>query len=405
LSTSVTPHWAKTKANSEVNIIKNFSERQVMLVVGASGIVGRAALELFDQLPGWGAIGISRRVPDLPNVEHIALDLTNAEACARVAAELHQVTHVIYAALFEKPGLLAGWTEPDQMQTNLQMLKNIMVPLQRSALGLQHVSLLQGTKAYGAHVGRMRVPGKEQAPRVEHPNFYWLQEDWLKAQRAQASWHFTIWRPPLIIGHAIGAPMNVLSVIGIYGALAAASKNAGTDGFGWPGGVCGPIDAVDARLLARAFAWAVKAGQPEAVGNDNCGAVRQAAMDQTFNVTNGDVFLPSGIWPRLAECFGLKTGADNPQRLQDSLPPQAARWDQLVATHELQAPALDRFVGDSLIYTDVFFNAGNATPMPSPLLSTIKLRQAGFNECLDSEDMFVQWLSLLQQMRVLPTPR
>jgi hypothetical protein len=77
----------------------------------------------------------------------------------------------------------------------------------------------------------------------------------------------------------------------------------------------------------------------------------------------------------------------------------------LVATHELQAPALDRFVGDSLIYTDVFFNAGNATPMPSPLLSTIKLRQAGFNECLDSEDMFVQWLSFLQQMRVLPTPR
>jgi len=73
--TSVTPHWAKTKANSEVNIIKNFSERQVMLVVGASGIVGRAALELFDQLPGWGAIGISRRVPDLPKVQSDMFDI------------------------------------------------------------------------------------------------------------------------------------------------------------------------------------------------------------------------------------------------------------------------------------------------------------------------------------------
>ena len=81
-----------------------------MLVVGASGIVGRAALAHFSQLPGWRAIGLSRRSPDLVGVEHIALDLMDSSACEHTAAQLHQVTHVIYAALFEKPGLLAGWT-------------------------------------------------------------------------------------------------------------------------------------------------------------------------------------------------------------------------------------------------------------------------------------------------------
>lgn len=379
---------------------RNNTSKSVMLVVGASGIVGRAALEHFHDLPGWRAIGVSRRAPDLPHIEHIALDLQDKSACERVVPQLYDVTHVVYAALFEKPGLLAGWVEADQMQTNLQMLKNLFQPLQQVAKGLCHVSLLQGTKAYGAHVGPMRVPGKEREPRVVHDNFYWLQEDWLKEQRASAGWGLTIWRPPLIVGHAFGAPMNVLSAIGLFGALAAANADAASKGFGWPGGACGPIDAVDARLLAHAFDWAVNAGASAENGLPN-----RAALDQTFNVTNGDVFVPSTVWPRLAECFGLSPGADVPQRLQESLPKQAAQWDALVAQNDLQAPGLREFAGDSLIYADLFFNAGNSLPMPSPLLSPIKLRKAGFAECIDSEDMFVDWLERLQHMRVLPPPR
>lgn len=379
----------------------------VMLVVGASGIVGRAALEHFHGLPGWRAIGLSRRAPDLPGVEHVALDLQDTAACERVVASLHSVTHVVYAALFEKPGLLAGWVATDQMQTNLQMLKNLMVPLQRAAKGLQHVSVLQGTKAYGAHVGQMRVPGKEREPRVAHDNFYWLQEDWLKTQRKNASWSLTVWRPPLIVGHAFGAPMNVLAAIGVFGALAAAQPDAAEKGFRWPGGRCGPIDAIDARLLARAFAWSVNADG--LVGE--CGIARPQAVDETFNVTNGDVFVPNELWPRLAECFGLAPGADHPQQLQHSVPAQSVVWDELVRRHNLRAPALEQFVGDSLIYTDLFFNASTdgasadfSAPPPSTLLSSIKLRKAGFAECADSEDMFVDWLGRLQHLRVLPPP-
>ena len=375
---------------------------RVMLVVGASGIVGRGALDYFHGLAGWRAIGLSRRRPDLAGVEHVSLDLQDASACERVAGTLAEVTHVIYAALFEKPGLLEGWTEDDQMQTNLRMLQNLMVPLQRTAKKLQHVSLLQGTKAYGAHVGPMSVPGKERAPRVEHPNFYWLQEDWLKAERANASWCLTIWRPPLIVGHAFGAPMNVLAAIGIYGALTAASADAKQYGLGWPGGVCGPIDAVDVDLLARAFGWAVAAEEPALPEGDQAMPQCPAAADQTFNVTNGDVLVMSEIWRSVAACFGLHQGEATPQLLQQSLPRQSVSWDQIVSEHSLAAPGLMDFVGDSLIYADMFFNAGRAEPMPSPLLSTIKLRQAGFVDCMDSEDMFVGWIKSLQAMQVLP---
>ena len=376
------------------------------LIVGASGIVGRAALEYFSALPGWRAIGLSRRAPDLDGVEHISVDLQDGLACERVTAQLSGVTHVVYAALYEKPGLLSGWLEQDQMQTNLRMLQNLMQPLQRHARQLQHVSLLQGTKAYGAHVGLMRVPGKESEPRVEHENFYWLQEDWLKAERANANWSLTVWRPPLIVGHAFGAPMNVLAAIGLFGSLAAADPKAATNGFGWPGGVCGPIDAVDVRLLARAFGWAVGAdatgsGRPSWASEDQ---VNPAAADQTFNVTNGDVFVPSVVWPTLAGCFGLAPGPDVPQRLQDTLPGQSAVWDRLVVEHNLLAPNLRDFAGDSLIYADLFFNAGGTSPMPSPLLSSIKLRKAGFAECIDSEQMLVEWLNRLQEQHVLPPP-
>src|SRR4029450_10857011 len=95
---------------------------------------------------------------------------------------LTDVTHVVYAAVNEQPGLEAGWKDRAQMRLNLSMPENLFVPL-AAASGLQHVSLLQGTKAYGAHLGRIAVPARERAPRHPHENFYLLQTDYLRAQQ------------------------------------------------------------------------------------------------------------------------------------------------------------------------------------------------------------------------------
>src|SRR5690349_6813026 len=121
-----------------------------VLVAGATGLVGEAAVEAF-AAAGWDVIAVSRRTPEpVGKLRHLAVDLTDEAACREAFGGLSEVSHVVYAALYEKPGLIAGWREADQMATNLAMLKNLMAPLSAAAEKLEHVTLLQGTKAYGA---------------------------------------------------------------------------------------------------------------------------------------------------------------------------------------------------------------------------------------------------------------
>src|SRR6185369_4122431 len=190
---------------------------KTVLIAGVTGVVGRAALERFARSEEWRTIALSRRKPDVEgDYRHLALDLTDEAACEAASEEWRAVTHVIFAALHEKPGLVRGWREQDQMQTNLAMLQNLLRPLLQVAKNLQHVTLLQGTKAYGAHLHPIKVPAREDAPRDAHENFYWLQEDELRAAQRGREWGFTIFRPQIVFGHALGSPMNLLAALGAW---------------------------------------------------------------------------------------------------------------------------------------------------------------------------------------------
>ena len=132
------------------------------------------------------------------------------------------VTNVVYAALQESDDLTAGSRDRALMERNLAMFSNALEPLLATTGDtLEHVSLLQGAKAYGLHVGRSTVPAKERAPRDEHDNFYFLQEDRLRALAADARWSWTILRPQVVYGRSFGSPMNLVPVLGVYGALSA----------------------------------------------------------------------------------------------------------------------------------------------------------------------------------------
>jgi nucleoside-diphosphate-sugar epimerase len=355
-----------------------------VLVAGASGVIGRAALEAFAVAPGWDALGISRRSPNLELGRHLPLDLLDREACAAALRGGPPVTHVVYCALQERPALVAGWLDPELMQTNRRMLESLLDALEPQG-ALKHVSLLQGAKAYGAHLHPMRVPAREREARDAHESFYWLQEDLLRERAARAGFGFTIWRPPIVFGHAIGAPMNPLAAIGTFAAI---SKAEGRP-LCWPGGTTGPLDGVDSRLLGQAFLWAAEAPR---------------ARDEVFNVSNGDVFVWDSIWGAVAQAMGMELGAPEPQRLSESMPRKAGVWSALVAAHGLRAPGLLELVGDSYVYVDLLFNAGNDRPPPPSQLSTIKLRRAGFHGCIDSEDMLVEWLRWMQERHILPAP-
>ncbi len=358
-----------------------------VLIVGASGVIGAAAAEHFAASPGWRVVGVSRRPPDPapPGYEHIALDLTDPAACRAAAARFAEVTHVVYAALFEKPGLIPGWYERDQMQTNLAMMRNLMDPLTAAARRLRHVSVLQGTKAYGAHVHPLAVPAREDAPRDQHENFYWLQEDYIRAAAARAPWNFTIWRPQVVFGGATGVAMNLIPILGAYGAIC---HELGRP-FVCPGAHNHVIEAVDADLIARALAWA---------------AETPAAADQTFNITNGDVMVWENVWPTIAAALGLEPAFGAPVQLSEFLPAHAEVWDRIVARHNLKPTRMADLVGQSHHYADFLFGWGREGPFAPALVSTIKLRHAGFGDCIDTEAMFLKWFGRLVERGVIPPP-
>lgn len=357
--------------------------KQRVAVIGASGVVGRALMERFRD-ENVEAIALSRRPPaDLDGIEFHSLDLLDRDACAQCSGDLLAgTTHLVYAALYEKPGLIAGWRDQDQMQTNLKMLRNILDPLRQSS-NLSHVTLLQGTKAYGAHVAPMKIPGIESEPRHEHENFYWLQEDALNDYCDVTGWTRTIWRPQVIFGHALHAPMNMLAAVGTYAAL---QKEAGLP-FTYPGGPSAISEAIDADLLAAAIHFSFD---------------KTEFQNETFNITNGDVFRWQDAWPTLADIFNMDQGQPEKNLLSESFYDREEDWKRIVKKHKLKPYTLREVVGDSYFYADAMFNAYGTTTPPPALLSTIKLRQAGFQDCIDTNAMFRKWFTKLSELKVLP---
>lgn len=355
-----------------------------VLVAGGAGVVGSAAVEAFSKA-GWRVTAICRRPPpDLPGVAHLALDLTDRAACAAAIGRLADVTHAVYAALHELPGLVAGWLDARQMETNRAMFANFLDPLVGAAAGLRHVSLMQGAKAYGGHVHPPRaIPAKERWPRDDHPNFYWLQEDHLRAAARDAAWSFTILRPVVVFGGAVGSAMNIAPVLGVYAALCAEEGRP----FAYPGGPSWLWEAADARLVAKALVWAAEA---------------ETARGETFNIANGDVADWPSLWPAIARALGQAPAEPSPLPLAEWLPARADAWDRIRARHDLLAPPLDRLLGESHHYADRIMAHGATAPRAPMMLSTIKLRKAGFPECQDTEDMFSEWFDRLRADRILP---
>lgn len=360
--------------------------RKTVLIAGATGLVGFAALKHFATEPDTRVIAVSRRWPhDLCGATFLPLDLTDAAAVQSASAAFADVTHLVYAALFELPSLVDGWRDPTQIDTNDRMLRNVLEPLVTAAPGLRHVTLLQGTKAYGVHVRPMRVPAREGRSELrEQPNFYWNQEDYLRARQPGATWNFTILRPVLIVGEAIGGAMNLIPALGVHAAL---MRERGIS-LPYPGGAERISQAVDADLLARAIAWAGEA---------------QAARNEAFNVTNGDVFVWPHVWPAIAASMGMDGTGSAPFSLRSHLAPDhQASWDRLRALHALRSPDLVSFVGQSLEYADYQMRFGQAEPSPASIVSTVKIMQAGFTEVMDTEAMFRKWFRVYRDRGWLP---
>jgi nucleoside-diphosphate-sugar epimerase len=75
-----------------------------VVVAGATGLVGSAALRHFGSTGTCEVVALSRRKPrDLHGARYVQIDLTDAAQCAKAASELRGATHLVYAALYEAP--------------------------------------------------------------------------------------------------------------------------------------------------------------------------------------------------------------------------------------------------------------------------------------------------------------
>jgi nucleoside-diphosphate-sugar epimerase len=355
-----------------------------VLVAGASGLIGVAAVEAFLSAD-WHVVGVSRRKPDLPSgrkFDFIAVDLRAEKAAREALSSLTNVTHVAYTAIYENAdNLVGGWSNADQIETNNAMLRNVIEPLVAGKSGLKHVSILQGTKAYGIHLHPIAIPARESDPRDNHANFFFDQQDYVRDAGVKHGFPYTVLRPQLVTGKTPGA-LNILPAIGVYAAI----RREKGEPFSFPGGPSFVWEAADADLVGRVVVWAAQA--PE-------------AANQIFNVTNGDVFEWRSVWQAMAETLGVEVGSDAPTSIAQYIRDNADVWKKIVAKYGLASGDLRSLVGQGDQHADFAFAYG-APAGPVAFVSTIKLRKAGFNAAVDTRDAFQGALQSLIDRKLLP---
>ena len=81
------------------------------------------------------------------------------------------------------------------------------------------------------------------------------------------------------------------------------------------------------------------------------------------------------------------------------MPGHGDTWRALAARHRLEPVALEQLIRGSWQFADFAFSRPHST---ASLLSTIKLRQAGFGDCIDTEASLTHWLGEMQRRNVLP---
>ena len=100
----------------------------------------------------------------------------------------------------------------------------------------------------------------------------------------------------------------------------------------------------------------------------------------------------------------MKVGPPKPMSLVKEMPKRAAEWAAIVRKYDLASPAdMHAFVGESFGLADFAFATGAKEVNPI-LVSTIKARQAGFHDCIDSEDLLIKCFRRFQELRLLPMP-
>lgn len=347
--------------------------RKVALVVGANGVIGGNLIDHLLTVDDWSIIGLSRRGGlSTDRLRYIAVDLLDRDATRHALAGLSDVTHIFYAAYQDRP----SWAE--LVPPNLAMLVNVVDAIEPVADGLGHISLMQGYKVYGAHLGPFKTPARESDANHMPPEFNIDQQAFLERRQLGRKWTWSALRPSVVIGYGLGNPMNLAMVIAVYASM---SKELGLPlRFpGKPGAYDSLLEMTDAGLLARATVWA---------------ATTPACANQALNITNGDLFRWSEMWPKIAAYFELEVAPPLPMSLATIMADKEPLWGDMVARHGLAdnsyADVSSWPFGDAVFGWNYDFFADGS-----------KVRRLGFHEHVDTAEMFFSVFDDLRARKVI----
>lgn len=349
-------------------------------IFGISGIGGRALAERLQAAGGWRIVGVSRhRPPDMPEIEHVACDLTDEASTRTALASATPATHLFFVTWSRQP------TETGNCRVNGAMLRHALAA---TAAGgrLRHAALVTGLKHYlgsfenfAKHA--LDTPFTEDQPRVAGENFYYTQEDILFAAARAHGFTWSVARPHTVIGYAPGNAMNLGTSLAVYASLC---KETGRP-FVFPGSPqqhAGLVDVTDARLLAAHLLWE---------------ATTSAAADKAFNVVNGDVFRWRKMWERIAAWFNLKTAPypGVPSPLAAMLADAGPEWDRIVISRSLKAIPLERLAPWWHVDADLGRTQETCADMG-------RSRELGFLDCRPSWSSFADLFDRLRRERIIP---
>ncbi|MDN4640840.1 SDR family oxidoreductase [Agreia sp. PsM10] len=348
--------------------------QKTALVVGARGVIGGNLIDYLGSLGEWNIVGLSRRGgQDRGRVRHIAVDLLDSEATVDSLRGLSDVTHVFYAAYQDRP----TWAE--LVPPNLAMLTNVVDAIEPVAPELEHIGLMQGYKVYGAHLGPFATPAKESDPPHMPPEFNVDQQQFLERRQAGASWTWSALRPSVVAGVGLGNPMNLAMVIAVYASMSKELRIP-LRFPGRPGAYTSLIEMTDADLLAKAMVWA---------------ATTESGRNEAYNITNGDMFRWSSMWPRIAAFFDLDVAPPLEMSLTEVMADKEPLWNAMIECHGLVATPYSDV--SSWAFGDFVFAWDYDV-----ISDSSKSRRAGFHEYVGTEAMFLRIFQDLRDQRLIP---
>ena len=351
--------------------------RRCAVVAGATGASAKRLVEVLLADPDWTVLGLCRHPPATPasaRLAYVCADFADAAGTAAALRGCADVTHVFYTARAAH-----GEGGIESVDENTALFANLLDAVLPVARGLEHVHLVEGGKYYGLHLGPYPTPAGEDDPRPAVPNFYYDQEDLLRARQFGQRWTWSASRPNVLCDFAPERARNLVPLIGAYAAVLA-ELGEPLHFPGRPGCWEALTEVTDATHFARAVAFL---------------ATRPAAANRAYNLTNGDLFRWQRLWPRLARHFGMAMGDVRPALLTELMADKDPVWQKVVARHRLAPSHLADVavwgLGDFLFRQEY-----------DVVSSLTRLRQTGFAGAVDTEAMFIAHLNCYRAARILP---